>query len=54
MMNHMLALIAFAILAVFLAILAFEAFSLDLALIIALTVALVGYDFFTTIRNRTH
>ncbi|MFP1632908.1 hypothetical protein ACLB6G_14335 [Zhengella sp. ZM62] len=53
-MNHMLAFAAFAVLAGFLGILAFEAFSPDLMLVIALTIALAGYDFFTTIRNRTH
>ena len=47
-MNRLLALIAFATLAAFLAILAIEVPSPDLVAVIVLTVALVGYDFLTS------
>ncbi len=47
-MNRLIALIAFAALAGFLGILAFEVPSPDLIAVIVLTVLLVGYDFVTS------
>lgn len=51
-MNKLLALLAFAILAGFLAILALEVPSPDLVAVILLTIALTGYDFLSSTRNR--
>lgn len=47
-MNRLAALLAFIVFAGFLAILAFKVPSIDLILVIALTLALAGYDFFTS------
>ncbi len=47
-MNKLTAFLAFAILAGFLVILAVEVPSLDLILVIALTLGLVAYDFITS------
>ncbi|SDG94413.1 hypothetical protein [Sulfitobacter delicatus] len=51
-MNRFLALLAFAAIAVFLLILAFEVPSIDLIIIIAITLAFVAYDFFTSSKNK--
>jgi hypothetical protein len=47
-MNRILALLAFAAIAVFLLILAFNVPSPDLVIIIAITLAFVAYDFVTS------
>lgn len=47
-MNRLIALFAFAALAAFLGILAFEVPSPDLIAVIVLTILLVGYDFITS------
>lgn len=47
-MNRLTALVAFAVLAGFLAILAFEVPSPDLIAVVLLTVVLVAYDFVTS------
>lgn len=52
-MNRLLALVAFVVLLGFVGILAVSVPSPDLIAVIALTVALVGYDFLTSNRNRT-
>ncbi|MBY6048713.1 hypothetical protein KUV47_14085 [Vannielia litorea] len=51
-MNAILAFLAFAVFAAFAGILAFEVPSPDLVVVILLTLALVAYDFITTIFNR--
>jgi len=51
-MNKLTALIAFAALAIFLGILAFEVPSPDLIAVILLTGALVAYDFLTSSSNK--
>lgn len=50
-MNRLLALLAFAAIAVFLLILAVEVPSPDLIVVIALTLCFVAYDFFTSTRK---
>ena len=50
-MNRLLALLAFAAIAVFLLILAVEVPSIDLIIIVAVTLAVVAYDFFTSSRK---
>jgi len=51
-MNRLLALIAFAAISAFLLILAFEVPSIDLIIVIAVTLAFVAYDFVTSARNK--
>lgn len=51
-MNRLLALVAIVVFAGFLAILAFEVPSPDLVAVIVLTIALAGYDFLTSSKNR--
>lgn len=51
-MNRLLALFAFLVFAGFLAILAIEVPSLDLVLVIALTLVLVAFDFVTSSKNK--
>lgn len=50
-MNRLLALLAFAAISVFLLILAVEVPSIDLIIIVAVTLAFVAYDFFTSSRK---
>lgn len=50
-MNKIMALLAFVVLTGFLAILGWFVPSPDLLLVIALTIVLVGYDFFTSTRG---
>jgi hypothetical protein len=50
-MNRLLALLAFTAIAVFLLILAVEVPSIDLIIIVAVTLAFVAYDFFTSSRK---
>lgn len=52
-MNRLLAAIAFALLAVFLYILASKIGSLDLWLVCLFTLALAGYDFLTSSKNKS-
>ncbi len=51
-MNRVLAVFAFAVLAVFLYILGSKIGSLDLWLVILFTAALAGYDFLTSSKNK--
>ena len=51
-MNRILALFAFVVLAVFLLVLAVEVPSIDLIIVIAITVGFVAYDFATSSRNK--
>lgn len=51
-MNRVLALFAFALLAGFLYILASKIGTLDLWLVVLLTVGLAGYDFLTSSKNK--
>lgn len=51
-MNRLLALVALAFFAGFLAILVVEVPSPDLAAVILLTIGLAGYDFLTSSKNR--
>ena len=51
-MNRLLALFAFLVFAGFLAILAIEVPSLDLVIVIALTLVLVAFDFATSSKNK--
>ena len=50
-MNRLIALFAFIVFAGFLAILAFEVPSIDLVIVILLTLGLVAYDFATSSGN---
>ncbi|MFG6530764.1 MULTISPECIES: hypothetical protein [unclassified Sulfitobacter] len=50
-MNRLLALLAFTAIAVFLLILAVEVPSIDLIIIVAVTLAFVAYDFSTSSRK---
>ncbi|MFX0541525.1 hypothetical protein ACEWPM_007300 [Roseovarius sp. S4756] len=51
-MNRFLALLAFIAVAVFLMILAVKVPSLDLIIVIVITLAFVAYDFVTSSRNK--
>lgn len=51
-MNRILAALAFTVLVVFLYILASKIGSLDLWLVTLLTIALAGYDFLTSSKNK--
>lgn len=51
-MSRLLALFAFAIFAIFVGILGWKVPSLDLLLVIALTLVLVAYDFLTSAGNK--
>lgn len=51
-MNRLLALLAFVMFAIFVAILAIEVPSPDLVIVILLTTALVAYDFLTSSGNK--
>ncbi|QDA35646.1 hypothetical protein E4191_15835 [Paracoccus liaowanqingii] len=51
-MNIFMALLAFVVLVVFLGILVFHVPRVDLASVVALTVALAGWDLYTTFRSR--
>lgn len=51
MMDRILALFAFVIFLIFVGILAFEVWQYDLKAVIAITVALVAYDFWTSTRK---
>ncbi|NNU80866.1 hypothetical protein HMH01_10490 [Halovulum dunhuangense] len=51
-MNKLMALLAFAVLTGFLAILAIWVPRVDLIAVIALTIALVGYDFLRSARDK--
>lgn len=51
-MNRILAIFAFAAIAVFLLILAFQVPSIDLIIVIAITLSFVAYDFFTSASDK--
>lgn len=50
-MNKLLALISFALLAIFLGILVFKVMEVDLIIIAVIAVAMAGFDFIRSIKN---